>query len=176
MKSPPLIRALLLVGRLALAGVLLYAVYAKLDNPAGTFASFDPFRWQLAVAAFGIAIAQYQVLPVGVTETAAYVVMGVEFLLGLWLITGAGLRWAAAAASSLLAFFFVLMTRAYLLGLNIDCGCFGPGDRLGPLSLARDAALLALALLVSAFAFRQAGRTMPARAAAEPHPAPAPTP
>jgi uncharacterized membrane protein YphA (DoxX/SURF4 family) len=151
-----LTRLFLLLGRLALAGVLLYAVYAKLDNPAGTFASFDPFRWNLAVAAFGIAISQYQVLPVAITETVAYLVMGIEFFLGLWLVTGFGLRWAAAGTSALLAFFFVLMTRAYLLGMTIDCGCFGPGDRLGPMSLARDAALLALALLVTAFAFRMA--------------------
>ena len=161
MNWPSITRVFLLLGRLALAGVLLYAVYAKLDNPAGAFTSLDPLRWKLAVAAFGIAIANYQVLPVSVTEGVAYVVISVEFLLGLWLITGVGLRWAAAGTSALLAFFYALMTRAYLLGMVIDCGCFGPGDRLGPKSLARDAALLALALLVTAFAARQSRAARP---------------
>lgn len=148
-------RWFLLIGRLALAGVLLYAVYAKLDNPPGTFLSFDLFRFELAIAAFGIAIAQYQVLPVSVTETVAYIVIGVELFLGFWLLLGVGLRWSAAAASALLGLFFVVMLRAYMKGLVIDCGCFGPGDILSAKTLTRDGALLALSLAVAIFAFRQ---------------------
>lgn len=148
-------RILLLLGRLALAGVLLYAVYAKLDNPPGTVASFDSFRWKLAVASFGIAIANYQVLPPSITETVAYLVIGVELMLGLWLLLGTGLRWSASAAAALLGFFFVLMLRAYAKGLIIDCGCFGPGDTLGPKTLARDGLLLAMAVGIAVVAWMQ---------------------
>lgn len=150
------LRWFLLLGRLALAGVLLYAVYAKLDNPPGTVLSFDLFRYELAIAAFGIAIAQYQVLPLSVTETVAYMVIGIEFLLGLWLLLGIGLRWGAAATSALLGLFFVVMLRAYMKGLVIDCGCFGPGDILSAKTLARDGALLALSFALTVFAFRRA--------------------
>lgn len=150
------LRWFLLIGRLALAAVLLYAVYAKLDNPPGTFLSFDLFRLELAIAAFGIAIAQYQVLPASVTETVAYIVISTEFLLGLWLLLGIGLRWSAAAATALLGLFFVVMLRAYMQGLVIDCGCFGPGDILSAKTLTRDGALLALSLAVTVFAFRHA--------------------
>lgn len=161
-----LTRVLLLLGRLALAGVLLYAVYAKLDNPPGTVASFDTFRWKLAVASFGIAIANYQVLPPSVTEAVAYLVLGVEFLLGVWLLAGVGLRWSASGAAAMLGFFFVLMAHAYSRGLIIDCGCFGPGETLGPKTLARDGLLLAMAIAIAAGAWLQhrRGRTTTAPA------------
>ncbi len=150
------LRWFLLLGRLVLAAVLLYAVYAKLDNPPGTVLSFDLFRYELAIAAFGIAIAQYQVLPVSVTETVAYMVIGIELFLGLWLLLGFGLRWSAAAASALLGLFFVVMLRAYMKGLVIDCGCFGPGDILSAKTLTRDGALLALSFALTVFAYRRA--------------------
>jgi hypothetical protein len=61
----------------------------------------------------------------------------------------------AAAASLLLAVFFGLMVRAMAKGMEIDCGCFGPGDRLSWVTLLRDGALLASSLFVTARAFRQ---------------------
>jgi uncharacterized membrane protein YphA (DoxX/SURF4 family) len=148
-------RILLLLGRLALAGVLLYAVYAKLDNPPGAALSFDTFRWKLAVASFGIAIANYQLLPPSVTETVAYLVLGIELALGLWLLLGLGLRWSATASAALLGFFLALMLHAYSKGLTIDCGCFGPGDTIGPKTFARDGLLLALAIAVAVGAWLQ---------------------
>lgn len=148
-------RVLLLLGRLALAGVLLYAVYAKLDNPPGTVLSFDTFRLKLAVASFGIAIANYQLLPASVTESVAYLVLGIETALGLWLLIGMGLRWSASASAALLGFFFLLMLHAYSRGLIIDCGCFGPGDTLGPKTLARDGLLLAMAIALAVTAWLQ---------------------
>ena len=46
------------------------------------------------------------------------------------------------------------MVRSYVVGLKIDCGCFGPGEALGPKTLARDGSLLALAIAVTVGAFR----------------------
>jgi hypothetical protein len=46
-----------------------------------------------------------------------------------------------------------VMVRTYMAGLEINCGCFGPGERLGPLTLLRDGSLLALALAVTIGAF-----------------------
>src|ERR1700740_898195 len=53
----------------------------------------------------------------------------------------------------LLPVFFAGMVRSYFLGLEINCGCFGPGERLGPMTLLRDGSLLALALAVTVGAF-----------------------
>jgi len=56
----------------------------------------------------------------------------------------------------LLAVFFSLMVRAMAKGMQIDCGCFGPGERLSWVTLLRDGALLAGSLFLSVIAFRRA--------------------
>jgi hypothetical protein len=33
-------------------------------------------------------------------------------------------------------------------GMEIDCGCFGPGEAVSPVTLLRDGAMIALAALV----------------------------
>jgi hypothetical protein len=38
------------------------------------------------------------------------------------------------------------MVRAYILGMQIECGCFGPGDMISGVTLLRDGALLAAAV------------------------------
>ena len=66
-------------------------------------------------------------------------------------------RWSALIASLLLTLFFAVLIRSYALGLQVDCGCFGSGESaLGPLRLAEEAAMLALALGVTIGAFRSA--------------------
>ena len=49
--------------------------------------------------------------------------------------------------------FFVLMVRTYVAGMQIDCGCFGSGDALGPRTLLRDGLLLAASITLSVCAF-----------------------
>jgi hypothetical protein len=46
-----------------------------------------------------------------------------------------------------------MMVRTYRMGLEINCGCFGPGERLGVGTLLRDGSLLALAIAVTVGAF-----------------------
>ena len=45
------------------------------------------------------------------------------------------------------------MTRAKILGLEINCGCFGNNEKLGTATLIRDSSLLILALAVTVGAF-----------------------
>ena len=52
-----------------------------------------------------------------------------------------------------LLFFIGAMWRAKMLGLEINCGCFGNNEKLGTLTLLRDSSLLLLALAVTAGAF-----------------------
>jgi uncharacterized membrane protein YphA (DoxX/SURF4 family) len=104
------------------------------------------------------AVRAYRLLP----ETAAQVVgaglPGVELLLGVLLVAGAGVR-AAAVVSAVLMFAFVVgIASAWARGLRIDCGCFGSGGELAAgqdpaygVELVRDAALTALALLLARF-------------------------
>jgi len=46
-------------------------------------------------------------------------------------------RWVAGASAGLLAFFIVVLTVTYLRGIEADCGCFGMGERIIPMTIAR---------------------------------------
>jgi uncharacterized membrane protein YphA (DoxX/SURF4 family) len=121
--------------RLALAIVFLYAAYTKLRQP-----------WLL----FAMSIDAYQILPEWAALALGRTLPWLELLLGLLLATGVGLRYTAAGASILLAVFFAVMVRSYAMGMKIDCACFGLGEAIGPLTLARDGVVLALALFLMA--------------------------
>ncbi len=153
--SAPL-RWFLLIGRIALGGVFLYAVFAKLNYPPGNFLTFDLSNWKLALEIFAIAVNGYGLLPDWAVTPVAYSVPVLETVLGILLIVGIGLRWTATASSLLLLFFFSIMARAYLLGQSIDCGCFGPGDTLSLKTLARDGLLWLLSFTLACAAFRHA--------------------
>jgi len=131
-KTPAGILASIL--RIALGVIFVYAAWIKLREP-----------W----AMFAIAIDSYQILPAWAVELVARALPWFELLLGGLLIAGVWRRVSGAAASLLLAVFFSLMVRAMAKGMQIDCGCFGPGERLSWMTLLRDGALLARSLFVT---------------------------
>jgi uncharacterized membrane protein YkgB len=85
----------------------------------------------------------------------------VEIVLGLLLLIGWRLRIWATAITAIMAGFLAAVTRAYLLHMDINCGCFGTPEKLTGMTVVRDSAFTALALLMTIFAFREAR---------EPHP------
>jgi len=131
-------RLLLLLGRLVLGGVFVYAAYAKLRDP-----------WIL----FAMSIDSYRMLPTWAVNTIARMLPWVEMLIGVLLLTGWLLRWVSAAATALLVVFVGAMIWAQVHGLSIDCGCFGVGERLGPATYIRDGLLILLAVAVTVGAF-----------------------
>jgi uncharacterized membrane protein YphA (DoxX/SURF4 family) len=144
-------KSLLIVGRLALAVIFLAASYAKLKPQAPVPWSMGSMRVSLSM--FAMQVDSYQLLPPALVSPAAHFLPPFELFLGLWLLSGILLRGSALITSLLLAVFFGVMVRSYFLGLEINCGCFGPGERLGPMTLLRDGSLLALALAVTIGAF-----------------------
>jgi hypothetical protein len=76
-----------------------------------------------------------------------------ELFLALWLLSGITLRYSALAASLLIAGLFAVVVHSYMAGLEINCGCFGPGEKLGPWTLVRDGSMLAAAIAVTISAF-----------------------
>jgi putative oxidoreductase len=134
---------LLIAGRLILAGIFVVAAYAKLRAPWLEFAGN---------------LAGFQILPDYALEPIARTLPWCELALGVALISGIWQRWFALIASLLLGLFFSVMVRSYAMGLQIDCGCFGPGEALGPKTLARDFSMLALAIAVTIGSFRSARR------------------
>jgi len=139
-------RALLAIGRVALGLVFLVAAYTKLHfNGGWHFGDYHFF--------FAMAIDSYNMLPLWAVEWMARVLPILEAVLGAWLISGLGLRWAGLFTSALLLVFIGAMTRALILHIQIKCGCFGNDEPLTIFTLLRDSTLLLLALAVTVGAF-----------------------
>jgi uncharacterized membrane protein YphA (DoxX/SURF4 family) len=126
--------------RLALGAIFIYAAWIKLRQP-----------WQL----FASSIDAYGLLPMWAVKLEARVLPWGELLLGLLLVSGRFLRTASIAASLLLLGFFAVMVRTYASGIQIECGCFGPGDVISIRSLARDGTLLLASLVLAGMAIRK---------------------
>jgi uncharacterized membrane protein YphA (DoxX/SURF4 family) len=129
------LRVAALLLRIALGVVFVYAAWLKLRDP-----------WQM----FAMSIDSYQLLPMWAVRVVARTLPWLELLLGALLLAGLWLRLSAGATSLLLLGFFVLMIRAWAKHMEINCGCFGPGDIISWKTLLRDGSLLAGSLFVTA--------------------------
>jgi putative oxidoreductase len=147
-------RALLLVGRLALGGIFVFAAYSKLHfGGAWHLRDYHFF--------FAMAINSYNMLPLTVVQWMARILPWLELALGALLILGVGLRWVSSAITLLLLVFMAALTRAAMLGLEINCGCFGYSSQKPTTELFHDSGLLILGLAVTigAFLTRRARRS-----------------
>lgn len=123
--------------RVAVGGVFLVASVEKIRSPA----------------AFVESIANYQILP-ELSPYAAVTIPAVELLTAVILVLGPRRFRVAAAATiaGLLVMFTLALTRAWWIGLNVECGCFGTGSSLiGPFSILRNMLLLASLVLLARF-------------------------
>lgn len=146
-------RVLLVLGRVALAGILLFAAYAKLKPQVpGMHWSTGSVKTSLALFAMNVDSFQMLGSPRQVS-VVAHLLPLCEIGLGLWLLSGVLLRFSSVIATLVFAGFFTVIVRTYILGLEINCGCFGPGEKLGPRNLVIDGSLLALAIAVTVGAF-----------------------
>ncbi len=127
-----LLRILHWVSRLSLAGVFIYSGYIKYRSPLE----------------FASAITGYKLVPDSLIFPLASYLPWVEMALGLLLLIGWKIRTVALGAAALLAGFTVILTVTYLRGIEADCGCFGFGQKITPLTIARDMLILIPALLL----------------------------
>ena len=134
-------RRVVLVLRVALALVFLFAAYSKLRNP-----------WLL----FAMSVDAYHLLPEWAVIAVARGLPWVELALGLLLLSGRFLRQAALVAATLLTVFFAVMLRSYIKGLGIDCACFGFGEALSLKTLLRDGVLVLSSVALVWLSLREA--------------------
>ena len=134
-----ILRAAALVLRIALGGIFVYAAYVKLKDP-----------WAL----FAMSIESYKALPLWAVELVARTLPWAELALGLLLIAGVLRRISTTCVSLLLAVFFTLIIRAYTKGMEINCGCFGPGEAISWKTMLRDGSMLAGSIFVTVMSFR----------------------
>lgn len=167
MQSAPsnLRRLIIWIGRLVLAAVFIYAGYAKLFRPDMSPHPSIP----IARSLFALQIDSYQMLPAWAVLFVAKWLPIVEIAIGLLLLIGFGLRIWAVVVTLIIGGFFAVVLRAYLLHLDINCGCFAKPEPLTGWTVVRDGALLLLAVLMTVFAFQEARKPHPWSGSAPEH-------
>jgi uncharacterized membrane protein YphA (DoxX/SURF4 family) len=147
-------RVLLLLGRVLLAAIFLIAGYAKVKPQFSMPWSARSVRTSLSM--FAMQVDSYQMLPSPAVNVVAHTLPFFELFLGVWILSGIGLRFSGIV--SILAFcgFMIAIASAYHRGLGINCGCgIGPAEQVGPGALVRDGLkFLPLALGVTIGAFK----------------------
>jgi len=134
-----ILKVALVVLRVVLGGIFIYAGYVKLKEP-----------WQL----FAAGVASYEILPMWAVEIVAKTLPWFEVALGVVLISGFFFRTSSTIIAGLLTVFFGLIVRAYVQGKEINCGCFGGNEPISPLTMLRDGSMLAGAVFLCVMAYR----------------------
>src|SRR5437764_11221606 len=159
MQSSPLNfrRAVIWFGRLLLAGIFIYAGYAKLTYPNHNLWPWFMLKFSVSAnfSTFAFQVESYKVLGAAGSAFVAHTLPFVEIALGLLLLAGWKFRIWASAVTAIFIGFLMLVTRAYLLHMEINCGCFGTPEPLTLTTVLRDSALVALAVLMTIFAFQE---------------------
>ncbi len=117
------------LARVAIGGLFVYAAATKLDP-----------------AKLAMEVANYRLLPTGLVNLAAIALPFVELLAGAALVAGLRIRAAALTVMGCLVVFIAAMSWAWAKGIDIECGCFGKGTRIGFRAIAEDVGMFVLAL------------------------------
>jgi uncharacterized membrane protein YphA (DoxX/SURF4 family) len=165
MESSPLNfrRVIIWIGRLVLGGIFLYAGYAKVFLPNHNLWPFFILKFSISMnlANFAVQVEAFKLLPAWGVQLVAHALPFTEIVLGLLVLLGWRLRiWAPVLTAIMLGFFAVVL-RAYLLHMDINCGCFSTPQPINLQKVLEDAALSGLALLMTVFTFMEARRPHP---------------
>jgi len=128
---------LLLVFRVILSFIFIYAGVEKISNPAG----------------FSDAIDNYRLLPLFSVNFFAIILPWIELVAGVLLLFGISVKENSFIISVLLAVFLVAIIISLARGLNIECGCFGTilGARIGLEKIVENILLLVMSFLLMKF-------------------------
>src|SRR5580704_13149096 len=165
MQSSPLNvrRVVIWLGRLILGPIFIYAGYSKIFFPNHNLWPFFLLKFSLStnIANFAYQVEAFKLLPPWGVQFVAHTLPFAEIILGLLVLIGWRLRIWASFLTLIMLGFFIVVTRAYLLHMDINCGCFATPEPIGPKKIVEDAALSALALLTTYFAFVEARKPHP---------------
>ena len=119
------------------------------------------FSISMNISSFAQQVESYKMISPEASQVVAHTLPFVEIALGLLVLIGWRLRIWATAITVILVGFLAVVTRAYLLHMDINCGCFGTPEKLTGLTVVRDGVFTALALLMTVFAFIEARQPHP---------------
>jgi uncharacterized membrane protein YphA (DoxX/SURF4 family) len=130
----------LLLIRIYLAWIFLYACYHKILNPSS----------------FALDIATYDILPLYFVHISAIILPWVELASGAMLLIGFRVKAAALLVSGMMVIFITAIVIALAKGLDMSCGCFASSaavaeDPISWMTIVRDGVWLALSLGVLFF-------------------------
>ena len=127
---------LVILCRLVLGGVFIYASLDKIANPAD----------------FAKAIGNYHVLPFGLENLLALFLPWLELLTGILLIAGIMVEGATILIISMNIVFIFAISQALARGISIECGCFSVstegGSNIGFQTILRDFVYLIMAFII----------------------------
>jgi uncharacterized membrane protein YphA (DoxX/SURF4 family) len=156
-------RAIIWIGRLVLGGIFVYAGFSKLLLPNTNLWPMFVLKFSLSmnISSFAQQVESYKMISPEASQVVAHTLPFVEIVLGLLLLIGWRLRIWAAAITVIMVGFLGAVTRAYLLHMDINCGCFGAPEKLTGMTVVRDGIFTALGLLTTIFAFLEARKPHP---------------
>ena len=127
---------LVILCRLVLGGVFIYASLDKIANPAE----------------FAKAIGNYHVLPFGLENLLALFLPWLELITGILLIAGIMVDGATILIISMNIVFIFAISQALARGISIECGCFSVstegGSNIGFQTILRDFIYLIMAFII----------------------------
>lgn len=135
MSNTPMLKLFILLIRLVLGMIFIYAGITKVLNPA----------------AFAEDIDNYQMLPYILVNVAAIVLPWIEIIAGLLIVFGRYLTVSSFIIIFLNVIFIFAIASAMARGLDINCGCFSVADhgsKVGWQRLVEDFVFLGMAVTV----------------------------
>ena len=128
---------LILLSRLVLGFIFVYAAVEKISDPSG----------------FVDSIYNYKIFPLFIINIAAVILPWIELAAGLLLIFGITIKENVLIINSFLVVFIILITISLFRGLDIECGCFGTtnGDAVNLQRIVEDFILLLLGIQIYFF-------------------------
>lgn len=128
---------LLLIIRVVLGFVFVYAAVTKISDPEG----------------FSQAIYNYKFLPLFLVNIFAIILPWIELSAGVLLIFGISAKENSAIISGMLVVFIIAVLISLFRGLDINCGCFGTvdGSKVGLQKILENIGLLALGFILIKF-------------------------
>jgi uncharacterized membrane protein YphA (DoxX/SURF4 family) len=165
MQSSPLNfrRVVIWIGRLLLGGIFIYAGYSKIFLPNSHLWPwfFLKFSVSMNLSNFATQVDAFKMLPPWGVQFVSHALPFTEMILGVLLLIGWRLRIWASMLTLIMFGFFIVVLRAYLLHMDINCGCFSTPEPIGLKKVLEDALMSGLALMMTVFAFQEARQPHP---------------
>ena len=160
-------RVVIWLGRLFLGAIFIYAGYSKLFYPNRMFSSFALAKFSILsnLSNFSFQVESYKLLSSAGVDFVAHTLPFAEILLGILLLIGWRLGIWGTIVSLILLGFLAAVTRAYVLHMDINCGCFAKPEPVSLKKILEDSAMALLAVLMTVFAFWEARKPHPWSAA-----------